>query len=256
MPPMDRPEHPPLEFPEVAPVALEAEAPDAVSHSLAVLSTVYHYNHWIFLTFREHLGPAVLEIGAGVGNITQFLLNLDRVVCLEPFGPYRRYLSERFARHSNVAVSPRRIEDCPNADVPAGAFDTVLCVNVLEHLADDVDSLRRMKALLKPGGRAVVFVPALPCIFGAMDRAMGHLRRYTLRSLRRAIVRAGMRCERGRYMNLIGAAAWWWHGRVRGKSHIPASATRKFDHLVPVLSAVERLIPPVVGQSVYVVARA
>lgn len=226
---------------------------DAVSASLAILSTLYHYNLWIFDTVREYLGQTVVEVGAGVGNITQFLLNTERVVCLEPFEPYREYLAMRFAKHLNVEISPRRIEECPSQKVERGDFDSVLCLNVLEHIDDDVGALRRMGQLLRPGGRVIVLAPALPVLFGQMDRAMGHLRRYTLRSLKRAFSAAGLKPVHGRYMNLAGAFGWWWQGRVMKKPQISASKARMFNRLVPTLSAIERLIPVPIGQSVVVV---
>ena len=242
-------------FPAVAPVHVGELDDDAVSHSLAVLSTVYHYNHWVYDTIRGFLGRSVVEVGSGVGNITQFLLNAESVVCLEPFAPYRGYLTRRFALHRNVAVYPHAVEDCPNPDVPAGAFDSVVCLNVLEHIADDVAALKCMGRLLAPGGRAIVLAPAVPCIFGRMDQAMGHLRRYTLASLRRAFQAAGLTVEHARYMNLLGVPAWWWQGRVRKRARLSAAATRAFDRLVPILSAVERLLPVVIGQSAVMVGR-
>jgi SAM-dependent methyltransferase len=221
---------------------------------LAVLSTVYHYNHWIYDSVREFLGSEVVEIGAGVGNITQFLLRMKRVGCLEPYPEYLEYLRVRFAAHQNVSIHALRIEDCPNAEVPPNDFDSAICLNVLEHIPDDVDALRRIGQLIRPGGRVVVLVPAMPFLYGEMDRAMGHLRRYTLSSLRRAFQEAGLRPVRGWYMNLPGVLGWWWRGRVRRKTTIPESLTRRFDRLVPFISAVERLIRPLVGQSAIVVA--
>ncbi len=234
---------------------LQADA-DSVSHSLAILATVYHYNHWIYLSCRDFLGPTVAEIGSGVGNTTQFLLNSEEVACLEPYAPYRDYLTKRFAKHLNVSVHPFAIEDCPNSEVPEGKFDSVLCINVLEHIADDIGAIRRMKRMLRPGGNAIILVPAMPCIYGAMDKAMGHHRRYTISSLRRAFSDAGMHPYHARYMNMVGALGWWWRGRLLKKAHIPESATLMFDKLVPMISTLERIIPPFFGQSVIVVAKA
>ncbi len=242
--------------PIIAPVELRSLPHDAVSHSLAILATVYHYNHWIFDTIRDHLGRAVVEVGAGVGNITQFLLNAERLVCLEPFESYREFLAHRFRQHLNVEVRPHLVEDCPNDDVPEAQFDSVVCLNVLEHIADDIGALTSMRRLLKPGGNAIVLVPALPWLYGAMDEQMGHVRRYTLSSLRSRFAQAGLRPTHGHYMNLAGVLGWWWHGRVRRKANIPESATLTFDRLVPFLSAIERLIPRLLGQSVVVVGQA
>jgi SAM-dependent methyltransferase len=240
----------------LAPVSLAAEAEDSVTHSLRVLATVYHYNHWIFSLIRDDLGPSVLEVGAGTGNITQFLLNAERLVCLEPYGPYREYLARRFEKHLNVAIVARRIEECPAPEAPEGAFDSVVCLNVLEHLEDDADVLARFRRLARPGGKVIVLVPAWPFLYGAMDRAMGHRRRYTLGGLRRAFLAAGLRPVRWRRVNFLGALGWWWRGRVRRKETIPEAQTRLFDRMVPVLSAIERIIPPPFGQTVLVVGEA
>lgn len=251
----DRPTDAPDTGEPLAPVELPLADADSVSHSLAILSTVYHYNHWIFDTIRDDLGRRIVEVGSGVGNITQFLLNAEQVVCLEPFRPYCDYLRRAFRQHLNVTVHPRAIEECPNRDVPAGRFDSVICLNVLEHIERDVEALERMAALLLPDGKVIVLVPALPVLYGEMDRAMGHVRRYTLDDLRGKFRRAGLRVERARYMNLIGAFGWFWQGRIRRRRRIPARATRTFDRMVPVVSAIERLIPVPVGQSAVIVGR-
>ena len=240
----------------LAPVELEKADADAVSHSLAVLSQIYHYNHWIFSNVRDFVGPSVLEVGAGIGNITQFLLNCDELTCLEPYAPYREYLATRFARHLNVRVLPQRIEECPNEAVPGKAFDTVVCLNVLEHIEKDEDALRRFKELLKEGGRAVVLVPAMPAVYGEMDRAMGHYRRYSRRMLHRAFAAAALRPIHSRYMNVLGAAGWLWRGRIQKRKTIPESQTRMFDRMVPLLSAVEAIAPPPFGQSLVMVGEA
>ena len=243
----------PWKPPNLPPVDIDGSHDDAVAHSLYVLGTVYHYNHWIYCMIRDFLGPAVLEVGAGTGNITQFLLNLGEVHCLEPWRPYREYLKSRFSKHLNVCVRSHRIEDCPNGEVRPGNFDSVVCLNVLEHVVDDVKALSIISKLLRPEGRAIVLVPALQCISGEMDRAMGHLRRYTLRSLGRAFVAAGLRPIYKKYMNLAGVPAWWWRGCVRKKMTIPESQTRFFDRLVPFLSAMERIVPVPLGQSAVMV---
>lgn len=231
------------------------KASDSVSHSLSILSTVYHYNHWVYDAIRLHVGRRIAEVGAGVGNITQFLLNADQIVCIEPHPPYCDYLRRRFSQHRNVSIVPCGIEQVPGPEVLPGQFDSVVCLNVLEHIDDDVSALRHMRDLLVPGGCVIIFVPAMQWLYGAMDKAMGHVRRYTRSTLGRAMRDAGLEPIHSRYMNLAGVLGWWWNGRVLKHEQIPESATRLFDRMVPFLSAAERLIPPLVGQSVLMVAR-
>jgi 2-polyprenyl-3-methyl-5-hydroxy-6-metoxy-1,4-benzoquinol methylase len=176
----------------IAPVRIPEKQGDSVAHSLRILATIYNYNHWIFGMIRDFLKGTVLEVGAGIGNITQFMLNAETLVCLEPDEGYRRYMEKRFANHLNVRTVSSRMEECPNSEVAAGSFDSVVCLNVLEHIKDDVGALMNCKGCLKPGGTIVVLVPAIPFIYGEMDRAMGHFRRYTKRSLKRAFVNAGL----------------------------------------------------------------
>lgn len=242
-------------FCPLAPVQTAELHGDAISHSLAVLSTVYHYNHWIFDSIRDHLGEHIVEVGSGVGNISQFLLNAEQLVCLEPYRPYREYLAKRFSRHQNVSVVEAPIEGCPRREIPAGAFDSVVCLNVLEHIADDVAALKIMGDLLVPGGRVVILVPAMPWAFGAMDAAMGHLRRHTMHSLTARFRRAGLAVETAKYLNFPGLFGWWWQGRILGREKLSQAATRAFDRVVPYVSAIERLIPVPVGQSLLAVGR-
>jgi len=254
--PADANERPAGSDPQIAPVRLARESPDAVTHSLAILATVYNYNHWIYNSIRGSLGNEILEVGSGIGNISQFLLNANRLVCLEPYAEYRQYLAERFTEHRNVVVLPHRIQDCPNGDVLPGQFDSVICMNVLEHIEDDVEALRRIRELLRRGGRAILFVPALPCIYGAMDKGMGHFRRYTRKSLDRALRSAGLHPVSSRYMNLPGVFGWWWRGVAMGKPLLPEKQARMFDRMVPMISALEQLVPPPFGQSLLMVASA
>jgi SAM-dependent methyltransferase len=229
---------------------------DAVGHSLAILASVKNYNRWLFNSFRRYVGQEVLEVGAGIGNITQFLLDRRRVVCLEPFEPFADYLKQRLAAFPSAQVLTRTIQDCPADDLPSGQFDTVLCLNVLEHIEDDDGALVRMRRMLRPGGRAIVLAPAMPRLFGQLDREMGHVRRYTRGSLKKAFMQAGLSVQTGRYMNLAGVLGWWLYGRALGRERIPKGPVSLFDHLVPLLGMIERFIPLPLGQSILMVGLA
>jgi hypothetical protein len=134
--------------------------------------------------------------------------------------------------------------------------ETVLAVNVLEHLLDDVGALRRMAAVVEPGGSVVVFVPAYPSLYGPHDRAAGHVRRYVPRTLEAAISAAGLRVELLRPVNFLGGIAWWVAVRVGGCSSPRSGMVKVYDRLVvPVVRLMERWWRPPFGQSILCVAR-
>jgi len=99
----------------------------------------------------------------------------------------------------------------------------------------------------------IILVPALSCLYGEMDKAMGHIRRYSKRSLGCCFHEAGLKTIDARYMNMLGVLGWWWQGKVLGRSTIPERGTRFFDRCVPYISALERIMPVPVGQSLIMV---
>ncbi len=227
-----------------------------VHTSLEVLSELYNYNHWLFNKVRPFIGDRVCEVGCGIGNITQFLLNHRQVVGLEPLPASFRRSVRRFRDHLNTRIVNCSLEDCPSDIVAAGGFDTLLCMNVLEHIDDDIAALSTMRRLCAPGGRVVILVPAHMSIYGELDRSFGHCRRYNRRSLSAAFRQAGLEPTYSRYLNSIGFFGWFWEGRCLCRSQIRPQSAHLFNRLVPFIDAVERLLPLPFGQSLLMVGRA
>ena len=224
-----------------------------MTNSLDLLRDTYNYNHWIYSLLRPYLGNAVLEIGSGIGNMTQFLLSCDQLICLEPEQEYLQRLADLMRVHRNVRVVNSGIEAIPAVAVPEETCDTVLCLNVLEHIQDDLDAVRRMKSVLKAGGRLALYVPACRWAYGAMDKAMVHHRRYSRTMLRSLAARNDLRVTVCQYVNFVGLWGWWWAGRVRQEPLIDPQKARMMDRLVPYTSALERLMKPPLGQSLFAV---
>ena len=227
----------------------------ALSHSLDLLKDTYNYNHWIYSLLRPFLGRTLCEVGAGTGNLTQFFLNLDQILCIEPEPGFRETLERMAAVHSNVRVLGGGLEDCAQLAEPAGAYDAVVCVNVLEHIEDDGQALRQMMELLQPGGRILLYVPAAPWAFGLLDAKLGHYRRYSRRRIRDLARACALQLEKCVYVNFIGAFGWCLHARILKKTVISPESARFVDRLVPYISAVERLLPPLTGQSIFAVLK-
>lgn len=229
--------------------ASRAESEDAVgAATLTRLAAAPRYNRWMFERLRPWLGDRVLEVGSGIGNLSAFLIDRSRLVLSDTDPRYLERLRQRFAGNEQVAVVSLRLPTFHPELVPE-RFDTIICLNVLEHVREDRLSLATLFRLLQPGGRLILLVPALPAIYGALDRALGHFRRYTPAELRRKYAEAGFRMRHLEYFNLAGIPGWWFTGRVLKRDLIPAASLRWFDALVP-LFRLERFLPWRIGQSV------
>lgn len=205
------------------------------------------YNRWMFDRLRRWIGRRVLEIGSGIGNLSTFLVDREQLVLTDTREEYLSRLRQRFAGRTNIAVARLYL---PNDDsaVARHRFDTIICLNVLEHVDDDLSSLVAIRRLLAPAGRLVLLVPALPALYGTIDRALGHHRRYTRAGLADLLRATGYTLAHIEYFNLAGIPGWWWAGRVLRRDTIPGGSLKLYDTLVP-LFRLERFIPWRLGQS-------
>ncbi|MGH7520646.1 MAG: class I SAM-dependent methyltransferase [Gemmatimonadales bacterium] len=218
------------------------------------LADAPRFNRWMFERVRPWVGDRVLEIGSGIGNLSQFLVDRPNVVLSDTSAEYLERLRERFRHLPNVEVM-RLYLPTPEGPIADRRFDTIVCLNVLEHVADDVGSLKAMRRLLDKRGRLVLLVPALRALYGSLDRALGHVRRYTTGELRTKFEQNGFVLRRLEYFNLAGIPGWWVSGKLLGREIIPAGPLRLFDALVP-LFRLERFLPWRVGQSLIAIGEA
>jgi 2-polyprenyl-3-methyl-5-hydroxy-6-metoxy-1,4-benzoquinol methylase len=189
------------------PKALEAPAQNgAHDHGLDVLAdSAPNYMRWIADMIEPYLGQKVLDLGAGIGAITaRYAAGREVVACDRS--------------DTCVAAMRRRFEAAPNATVIQGdltelsdldeCFESVVMLNVLEHIEDDVGLLGSLRALLQPGGRIVIYVPALNALYGKMDRKLGHYRRYSKWRFKEIAAEAGLEIVDLRYVNALAIPAW------------------------------------------------
>ncbi len=224
------------------------EDPDPIgAATLERLAHAPRFNRWLFDRIAPWLGSRILEIGAGIGNLSTFLVDRGDVVLTDTRPDYLARLRQRFAGHPNVGVARLYLPELDGA-LATRRFDTIVCLNVLEHVEDDLGGLRVMHTLLAPGGRLVLLVPALPALFGSLDEALGHYRRYTPPQLREKFAATGFAMAHVEYFNLAAIPGWWLAGRVLRRRLIPAASLALYDALVP-LFRLERFVPARVGQS-------
>jgi SAM-dependent methyltransferase len=226
--------------------------------NLSVMSKMGRYNEWIYHTIAPYLGPAVLEAGCGNGNLTHFILatpNLKRYIGVD--------LSEDFCRRlqEDVSIPPGctaifralDLQDPALEQLARPPLTTIVCSNVLEHLADDASTLQRFHRMLERRGKLILQAPALQWLYGSIDEVNQHYRRYSRRDLAEKIQEADFSIVRMFYFNLLGIPAWIWHGRIRKLKTHPVDDMRAWDKWVPLLRAAESLIPPPLGLSLFAV---
>ncbi|HEY1786820.1 MAG TPA: class I SAM-dependent methyltransferase [Verrucomicrobiae bacterium] len=221
----------------------------------AALSVADNYRKALLREFSEYLRGNVLEVGAGIGQITEALLkksDIGRLTSIEPDSNFYAQLAGKFPGHSVVHGT---IEDLPRDS----SWNAVVSINVLEHIKEDERELKNYhEHLHKSAGVLCLFVPARMEIYAELDRDFGHFRRYTRPELRGKLERAGFQVLRLRYYNLAGYFAWWLNFCLLKKRHFDARSVRFFDRFIfPVVHGFEsRICPPIVGQSLLAIAQA
>ena len=210
-------------------------------------SSTPNYADWIVSMLEPHLGRRVLEIGAGHGTITARLaIDGRQVVATDLSERCLVELKERFEGHPAVEVRHATVDDL-TVDDP---YDSVVLVNVLEHIEDDLEVLKQIYARLRPGGKVVIFAPALEALYSRFDDEIGHVRRYRRSQLATTLSRAGFAVPEARYVNMPGAAAWWVLSRQLGLTPTKSYFASTFDRLcVPAIRRFEARRQPPFGQS-------
>jgi SAM-dependent methyltransferase len=225
---------------------------DAGPETLEIMGAAPRYNAWQYSRVAPFLGRRVCEVGSGIGNMSSLILETPReLTVLTDTSPYYlETLKERFGGRPDVAIEPLTLPDDSAPERFAKyRLDTVVALNVVEHIPEDVGALRTIAALLPLGGRLVVLVPALRQLYGTLDLELSHARRYTRAILRSTMEAAGFRVEQTFYYNLGGTFGWWFNSRVLRARRIDRSQLRLFEALVPVLRIEDRFRLPF-GQSV------
>jgi SAM-dependent methyltransferase len=211
---------------------------------------------WLFETIAPFLGQRILEVGSGHGNLAQHMLDRHLVVCTDVDADSVALLRERFRAAPNVVAEVVDIADPAALELAGHAVDTVVSLNVFEHIEHDDRALRHARAILRPAGRVVLIVPAHHWLYGTMDRSIGHWRRYDKRLATEKLTAAGFEVETLRYMNALGTLGWLVNGRVLRATVPPAGQLKLFNRLMPLVTAVESRFEPPVGLSLLAVGRA
>ena len=223
---------------------------------LEIMSFARNYYRWMMQYFAPFIGEHVIEVGAGCGNVTDMLIHhgAKRIIALEPSDNMYGLLKDRF-RHT-PAVTTVKANLSSGVLRPEADADSVIYVNVLEHIERDFEELLLVRRFLSDRGRLLIFVPALPQLFGTFDSAVGHFRRYTKTGLLKLIRQAGYDVLQCRYFDLPGAAAWWVLFRLLRRTTFTSHDIAFYDrYAVPVIQRLEQFIEPPVGKNLLLISQ-
>jgi glycosyltransferase involved in cell wall biosynthesis/phospholipid N-methyltransferase len=213
------------------------------SQILGRLARAPRFNAWMADVIKPFCGRRVLEIGSGTGNMTRHLVPRDAYVASDVNPLYLQTLRTLTSDRPYLDVTLTDVTRGDSFPALPGGFDTVVCLNVIEHVLDDLGALKNVRDALAPGGRAVVLVPRGPELFGTLDEVLGHRRRYTEASLRRLALDAGLEPVKIVPFNRVGTPAWWLNGRLLRRRHFGLMQIQVLNFLTPLFRLVDRALP-------------
>ncbi len=232
---------------------------DYAGKDLEAMSFAENYHRWILDIFQPHLGSRLVEVGAGTGAFSELILERRpaSLSLVEPSEMYR-ILTQRLAAmrtETEVKTYNSIFSRVAPEIAAAGRPDSIIYVNVLEHVPDDGAELRAVHRALAPGGRVFIFVPAFQWLYGGFDRRVAHVRRYTRPELERKCAAAGFRVLKSVYFDLAGVAPWWVKYRLLKSDSMEPGLVKLYDRcVVPFVKVAERIVPPPLGKNILLVA--
>lgn len=226
---------------------------DALKLTLNELSHVHKYNMLIYENIKQYLGKKILEIGAGVGNIGKLLIKSQpNLLVLTDFDEYCvEILSKNYNGDSKIKV--HKLDISKESSISGFQIDTIVSINVLEHIEEDVKALVNCNKILCDNGRLILFLPANRFLYGELDRSLGHYRRYNKKEIVIKLQEAGFKIDKIKYFNCIGILGWFINSKILRSKKIPSFHLRAFEWITYFV-ALEKYIRLPLGLSLIVVA--
>jgi glycosyltransferase involved in cell wall biosynthesis len=204
--------------------------------TLLKIGSLKNYNHQIYKRIWPFIGKRVLEIGAGIGNITKYLLYSDQLLLIDLSDINIFYLKSRFKDYSHIKILKQDITDSSQEELKSYDFDTIICLNVLEHIKGDRETLMNIHGIMKEYTRFIIMVPALPFLMGSLDVSLGHYRRYSKKDLLNLLETTGFSVEQVDYFNLLGALGWFFNSKALKRKSFSRIQLWLFDRFSWLLS--------------------
>lgn len=234
---------------------MASEKKEYFGKDLEAMSFANNYHRWIVSEFSPYLGANVAEVGAGIGNFSEFLLQAgaQQLSAFEPSSNMYPALKEKFSQISSVDTYNCFFEETSEKFV--ARFDAVAYVNVLEHIEYDRLALEHAHQMLKQDGHLLIFVPALKFLYSELDRKVGHFRRYTKQELVDVVSLAGFQIDEVKYFDVMGIIPWYIAFVLLKQTTSGANVSLYDRVVVPIMRRIEGIVTPPIGKNLLLVAR-
>lgn len=218
--------------------------------TLESMNQAQWYNQWTLNKFKKYIRGQILEVGCGIGNFTKQLTRYGKVWAVDI---NKNYL-DKLKKISGVEVGFGDIEK-GEYFFTNKQFNTIICLNVLEHIEEDSQAIKNMYEVLNNDGDLILLVPSHPFLYGEIDKSIGHFRRYSKKEIVDKLQASGFVILKFRSLNLLGSLGWFISGRLLKNRIIGQSKIRLFNAVAPIFLRIEDLIPPPFGTSFLIIAR-
>ena len=222
---------------------------------LEAMSYAKNYHAWILSEIGQFVGRNIAEVGAGTGDMSVLLscLDYDELVLYEPSYNMFPVLKNRFLSESAVSVKQQFFGD--EKDIHTKKFDTIIYINVLEHVENDKAELEIAYKKLNRNGHIIIFVPALMCLYSGVDKQFGHVRRYQKKNLEERVIKTGFNIIKSSYFDIIGILPWYIFFVLLKMPFLKKNVTLYDSFIVPISRIIERRFSMPIGKNILLVAR-
>jgi SAM-dependent methyltransferase len=228
--------------------------------TLEALAGAHNFNKWMYDTIAPYVKGELMEIGSGIGNISAFFLdNKVNTTLTDLRTNYCEILQKKFGSYPNLRGIKK--VDLVQPDFEKvysdliGKFDSIVALNVVEHIEDHELAIRNCYKLLRQGGHIIILVPAYQFLYNRFDKELGHFRRYTKKKLKNLIATQGFEIIFSTYFNSVGMAGWFVSGSVLKKKVIPSGQLKLYNKLVPAFKVADKVVFKQMGLSTIAVGK-
>ena len=237
-------------------IKTESEFTDEIGfETLDSIAEADKFNEWMYKTISKQTFGEILEIGSGIGNISNYFVNNNQNISVSDMREeYCKILNDKFSGKNNF----RNVYQIDIVDSEFdtkhsnlfGTFDSVFALNIIEHVEDDNKAIENCLKLLKENGQLVILVPAFMYLFNSFDKGLGHFRRYNRKHLEGLFKANNIEIKYSRYFNFAGTLGWWFSGNVLKKKNIPSGQMKLYNSLVWIFKIIDLFTNRFVGLSV------